>query len=95
MSNLYEWFHDDITWCGNECSYTECERNQTNMLDKTGLHSYALFKDTESCPLSNKRAKDQYNFWANNPNVEFLHNINLNDTGEIGEWTIETHKKPK
>ena len=54
MSNLYEWFHDDITWCSNECSHTECERNQANMLDKSGLHSYALFKNTETCPLYNQ-----------------------------------------
>lgn len=51
MDNLYEWFHDDITWCGDECSNTECERNLANRLQKTGLFSAALFKGTEICPL--------------------------------------------
>ena len=51
MSNLYEWFHDDITWCGNECSNRECERNIVNRLQTGGLISMALFKDTETCPL--------------------------------------------
>ena len=51
MSNLYEWMHDDITWCGNECSHTECERNVANRLSHEGLFSMAMFKDTETCPL--------------------------------------------
>ena len=56
MANkLYEWFHDDITWCGNECSHIECERNLANRLDKTGLFSAAMFKDTEICPLNNRQ----------------------------------------
>ena len=51
MSNLYEWFHDDITWCGNECSNTKCERNMANRLQNEGLFSMALFKGTKTCPL--------------------------------------------
>lgn len=51
MNNLYEWIHDDITWCGNECFHTECERNLVNKLSKEGLFSVALFKGTEMCPL--------------------------------------------
>ena len=51
MSTLYEWFHDDITWCGNECSHTECERNIANRLSHEGLFSMALFKGTTTCPL--------------------------------------------
>lgn len=51
MNNLYEWIHDDITWCGNECFHTECERNLANKLSKEGLFSAALFKGTEMCPL--------------------------------------------
>ncbi len=51
MSNLYEWFHDDITWCGNECSNIACERNLCNRLMQGGLYSAAMFKDTEMCPL--------------------------------------------
>lgn len=59
MDNLYEWIYDDITWCGNECSHTECERNLFNRLTKGGLYSAALFKDTEMCPLSP-------NYWRKN-----------------------------
>ena len=51
MNNLYEWLHDDITWCGNECSHTECERNIVNKLSKEGMFSMSLFKGTETCPL--------------------------------------------
>ena len=58
MNNLYEWFHDDITWCGNECSYTKCERNLQNRLTKDGLYSAAMFKGTEMCPLEDKKRDD-------------------------------------
>lgn len=58
MSNLYEWLHDDITWCGNECSHTECERNIANRLSHEGLFSMSLFKDTETCPLYKKDDKN-------------------------------------
>ena len=58
MNNLYEWFHDDITWCGNECSYTKCERNLQNRLTKGGLYSAAMFKGTEMCPLEDKKRDD-------------------------------------
>ena len=47
-----EFVHDDITWCGNECSHTECERNIANRLSKDGLFSAAMFKNTEMCPLT-------------------------------------------
>ena len=57
-NDLYEWIHDDITWCGNECYFTKCERNITNKLSKAGLYSVALFKGTEMCPLS-KENKDE------------------------------------
>ena len=64
---MYEWIHDDITWCGNECSYTKCERNIVNKLSKEGMFSMALFKDTETCPLTrytadnnNKKEKRNY-----------------------------------
>ena len=49
---MYEWIHDDITWCGNECSNTACERNMANKLSHTGYFSMALFRDTETCPLN-------------------------------------------
>ena len=54
MNNLYEWMHDDITWCGNECFYAKCERNMANKLCKTGIYSVSMFKDTEMCPLHNE-----------------------------------------
>lgn len=53
MNNLYEWLHDDITWCGNECDHTECERNLVNRLSWEGLFSMSMFKGTETCPLNN------------------------------------------
>lgn len=52
MMNLYEWIHDDITWClDDECSYTECERNIANRLTKGGVFSATMFKNTDVCPL--------------------------------------------
>lgn len=50
--DIRNWFHDDITWCGNECSHTECERNIANKISKTGPYSAAMFRDTEMCPLN-------------------------------------------
>ena len=50
MTELYKWIHDDITWCGNECSHTDCERNIVNKLCDTGCYSMAMFKGTETCP---------------------------------------------
>lgn len=51
MNELLSWFHDDITWCTyDECPHLDCERNIANMMNKAGLHSYAEFKNTESCP---------------------------------------------
>ena len=55
MNDLYEWFHDDITWCGNECGYTECSRNIANRLTKGGLLSMAMFKGTPTCPLTKEK----------------------------------------
>ena len=61
MDELYAWCHDDITWCGNECSYTKCERNIANRIGQGGLYSAALFKDTEMCPLKGEDEKHDYN----------------------------------
>ena len=58
MNELYKWFHDDITWCGNECSHVECERNLANRLTKGGLFSAAMFKGTETCPLTKEKNND-------------------------------------
>ena len=57
-SDLYEWIHDDITWCGNECYFTKCERNLANKLSKTGMYSAAMFKGTEYCPLTKENDDD-------------------------------------
>lgn len=52
---MYEWMHDDITWCGNECSHTDCERNLANRLSGPGIpFSMSLFKNTETCPYYEK-----------------------------------------
>lgn len=45
-------FFDDITWCTEDCPVTNCYRNQVNMRDRTGLHSFAVFKGTAECPIS-------------------------------------------
>lgn len=53
MTNLLEWMHDDITWClEKDCPMIECRRNSINIMDKTGLHSYAIFRGTSECPVS-------------------------------------------
>ena len=50
---VYEWIHDDITWCVEAaCPVESCMRNQVNMINRTGLHSYAMFKGTAECPIS-------------------------------------------
>ena len=53
--SIYAWMHDDITWCINECSYTKCERNLANKISKTGMFSAAMFKGTDTCPLTKER----------------------------------------
>ena len=68
MSNLYKWMHDDITWCGNECSYTECERNIVNRLSHEGLFSMAMFKDTEIYPLNRKDEDNEQRISSNGSN---------------------------
>ena len=59
MNELYKWLHDDITWCGNECSNTACERNMANRLSQEGVFSMSLFKDTETCPLTERSKTDE------------------------------------
>lgn len=47
------WIHDDITWCArSECPAINCIRNTANMMNKSGLHSYADFKGTSECLVS-------------------------------------------
>ena len=47
------WIADDHTWCIEEnCPMTSCYRNTENMINRTGVHSYAMFKGTAECPIS-------------------------------------------
>lgn len=49
---MKSWIHDDITWClDNACPMINCIRNPKNMMDRTGLHSYAIFRETDECPI--------------------------------------------
>lgn len=51
--SLKSFFFDDITWCmESECPVRSCRRNTYNMIEKTGVHSYAAFKGTSECPVS-------------------------------------------
>ena len=51
-NNLLAMIHDDITWCiESECPIVDCMRNTVNMIDRTGVHSYAMFKGTGECPI--------------------------------------------
>lgn len=55
----YEWFHDDITWCMEECSHTECERHLSNRLTKGGYFSGAMFRNDPICPLYKEEEEKQ------------------------------------
>ena len=53
MNGLLSWMHDDITWCiEDKCPMTDCRRNPINIMEMTGLHSFANFKGTSECPAS-------------------------------------------
>lgn len=46
------WIHDDITWCADsDCPLIYCIRNPKNMRDHSGVHSYAMFRKTDECPI--------------------------------------------
>lgn len=50
---LIRWIHDDITWCmENKCPVIDCMRNPANIMDKTGPHSYGMFKGSSECMMS-------------------------------------------
>ncbi len=52
-NRLRAWIADDITWCMEEnCPMTSCRRNVVNMVERVGVHSYAMFKGTAECPVS-------------------------------------------
>ena len=50
---MYAWIHDDITWCAEsgDCPCINCMRNTVNMVNRNGLHSYAMFRNTDECPI--------------------------------------------
>ena len=55
------WMEDDICWCANSnlnehspCPHTECFRHLSNR-HYTGVFTMGYLKDTESCPLTEKR----------------------------------------
>ena len=53
--NLYNWMHDDITWCGSDCDNVSCFRHPSNMMIKDGIHSFSCFKETGECPVSKEQ----------------------------------------
>ena len=56
---MADWMHDDITWCADEhCESINCLRNQANMRDKFGIHSFSDFRGTDMCPLTKLIKKD-------------------------------------
>lgn len=55
MGWLADWIADDITWCAYEgCAVKTCPRNTCNMRDRTGVHSFAMFRGTQDCPMSER-----------------------------------------
>ena len=58
---LFSMFWDDITWCinGNECDVVSCRRHPANMIDNTGVHSYAEFLGTDECPRTESGKKKE------------------------------------
>ena len=53
MTEIQKWMHDDITWCSEEgCPVKQCRRNTAIMITRVGIHSYADFKGTDECMVS-------------------------------------------
>jgi len=51
-NQLADWIHDDRTWCADYgCIITECYRNPNNMRNPVGVHSFAVFRETDQCPI--------------------------------------------
>lgn len=52
MVEFLKWIHDDITWCiDSSCPIADCFRNQLNMANHSGLHSYADFRNCDECMI--------------------------------------------
>ena len=53
MSEVEAWIHDDITWCADySCPLIGCIRNPKNMANPDGPHSFAMFRETDECPIT-------------------------------------------
>ena len=73
---MYSLFFDDITWCVEEnCEVKTCRRNPVNMIQRSGPHSYTIFKGTECCP-------DIYKCMRSCPHAN-KHDITLRELEEI------------
>ena len=56
---MYNWIHDDITWCGEtECENTSCRRHLNNRRQKEGVFTMSMLKGTELCPLKDLKHKE-------------------------------------
>ena len=49
LINVNAIWHDDITFCQEECDWTDCMRNKKNIRDKTIPHSFSV-DVPEDCP---------------------------------------------
>ena len=49
LINVPAIFHDDITFCQEECEWNDCMRNKKNIRDKTIPHSFSV-EIPEDCP---------------------------------------------
>ncbi len=46
------WIRDDRTWCADySCDEMDCCRNPKKIADKNGVYSFALFRESEECPI--------------------------------------------
>lgn len=45
---------DDITFCASECNNKKCFRHSSNIQKPRYPHSFAMFKNTDTCPLYKK-----------------------------------------
>ena len=58
QQNFLDFLHDDITWCTESCDNDSCERNRTRMRNPFGMHSFASFKGTDTCPLTRSEKEE-------------------------------------
>ena len=52
FEEINDWIHDDKTWCVDmSCPLVNCPRNSVNIRNRNRLHSWAVFKNTDECPI--------------------------------------------